>query len=258
MQPDIISVFACETLTKPAHNIARFRRHLFGFGSLAQCRLVELSIPLELSPFIENHDLYYDHPTCGPTERKEILDGMLGSSLVVFQTYSYARHFSSSCVRVCGYESAPTGIDVKGALTTVMHCPVGIDAERVEREIGLREGPHGTSSSSSDQQQQQQHHHHGHGHGGIKAKMSALRALYQGKKIIVARDKLDVVKGITQKLQAFEKLLADYPQWRGNVVMIQVTSPALSDSPKLERQVSELVARVNGEFGSLDFVPVHH
>lgn len=42
------------------------------------------------------------------------------------------------------------------------------------------------------------------------------------------------------------------------VVLIQVTSPALSDSAKLERQVSELVASINGEFGSLDFIPVHH
>lgn len=42
------------------------------------------------------------------------------------------------------------------------------------------------------------------------------------------------------------------------VVLIQVTSPALSDSPKLERQISELVSHINGEFGSLDFIPVHH
>lgn len=39
---------------------------------------------------------------------------------------------------------------------------------------------------------------------------------------------------------------------------LQVTSPALTDSPKLERQVSELVAHINGEYGSLDFIPVHH
>lgn len=60
------------------------------------------------------------------------------------------------------------------------------------------------------------------------------------------------------QLRAFEKLLTDYPQWRNNVVLIQVTSPSLSDSPKLERQISELVSRINGEFGSLDFIPVHH
>ncbi len=60
------------------------------------------------------------------------------------------------------------------------------------------------------------------------------------------------------QLRAFEKLLQDYPEWAGNVVMIQVTSPALTDSPKLERMVSELVAHINGEYGSLDFIPVHH
>ncbi|KIK03192.1 glycosyltransferase family 20 protein [Laccaria amethystina LaAM-08-1] len=40
--------------------------------------------------------------------------------------------------------------------------------------------------------------------------------------------------------------------------MIQVTSPALTDSPKLERMVSEIVAHINGEYGSLDFIPMRH
>jgi trehalose 6-phosphate synthase/phosphatase len=71
---------------------------------------------------------------------------------------------------------------------------------------------------------------------GIQPKLQALQVLYEGKKIIVGRDKLDVVKGVLQKvsflillvqlrnscltytqLRAFEKLLIDYPQWRGNV-----------------------------------------
>jgi trehalose 6-phosphate synthase/phosphatase len=35
---------------------------------------------------------------------------------------------------------------------------------------------------------------------GIQPKLEALRTLYEGKKIIVGRDKLDVVKGIVQKV----------------------------------------------------------
>ncbi|RDB27027.1 Alpha,alpha-trehalose-phosphate synthase [UDP-forming] A [Hypsizygus marmoreus] len=136
-------------------------------------------------------------------------------------TYSYSRHFTSTCVRVCGYETTPRGIDVEGHVTNIMHCPVGVDADRVSRDITRP---------------------------GIQPKLEALRTLYEGKKIIVGRDKLDVVKG----LRAFEKLLQDYREWIGNVVMIQVTSPALTDSPKLERVVSELVAHINGEYGSLD------
>ncbi|KDQ58349.1 glycosyltransferase family 20 protein [Jaapia argillacea MUCL 33604] len=163
--------------------------------------------------------------------RKEILDGMLGANLVCFQTYSYSRHFTSSCVRVCGYETTSNGIDNQGHVTAIKHCPVGVDAERVARDTTRP---------------------------GIQPKLEALRALYQDKKIIVGRDKLDVVKGVVQKLRAFEKLLHDYPEWIGNVVLIQVTSPALTDSPKLERQVSEIVSQINGEYGSLDFIPVHH
>ncbi|KAF7318830.1 Trehalose-6-phosphate phosphatase [Mycena chlorophos] len=163
--------------------------------------------------------------------RKEILDGMVGADLICFQTYSYSRHFISTCIRVCGYENSPRGIDVDGHITAISHCPVGVDAERVGRDL-LRPG--------------------------IQPKLDALRTLYEGKKIIVGRDKLDVVKGVLQKLLAFQKFLQTYPEWVGNVVFIQVTSPALTDSPKLERQVSELVANINGEFGSLDFIPVHH
>jgi trehalose 6-phosphate synthase/phosphatase len=68
--------------------------------------------------------------------RKEILDGMLGANLVCFQTYSYSRHFTSCCVRVCGYEIAPgRGIDVQGHVVSVMHCPVGVDAGRVTKDL---------------------------------------------------------------------------------------------------------------------------
>ncbi|KAJ4490259.1 glycosyltransferase family 20 protein [Lentinula aciculospora] len=167
--------------------------------------------------------------------RKEILDGMLGANLVCFQNYSYTRHFISTCIRVCGYESHLNGRGIENPssshVTAVSYCPVGIDAERVARDV-LRPG--------------------------IKPKFDALKTLYQGKKIIVGRDKLDVVKGVLQKLRAFEKMLQIYPEWVGRVVMIQVTSPSLADSPKLERQVSELVAHINGTYGSLDFIPCHH
>jgi len=105
----------------------------------------------------------------------EILEGMLGANLVCFQTYSYSRHFISSCIRVCGYETTSNqrGIDVEGHVAAVNYSPVGIDSARVSRDILLP---------------------------GIQPKLDALHALYEGKKIIVGRDKLDVVKGVVQKV----------------------------------------------------------
>lgn len=164
-------------------------------------------------------------------ERREILEGMLGANAVLFQTYSYSRHFVSSCIRVCGFESTSAGIDVNGQTVAVSYCPIGIDIKRVSHDS---ESP------------------------GVMPKLQALRKLYHDKKIIVGREKLDAPKGVYNKLQAFDKFLQVYPEWRNKVVLIQVTTPALSESPKLEREVAELVSHINGSYGSLDFTPVHH
>lgn len=55
--------------------------------------------------------------------------------LTLPETYSYSRHFTSSCVRVCGHEITATGgIDVQGHVTAIAYCPVGVDAERVAKD----------------------------------------------------------------------------------------------------------------------------
>ncbi|KAG0292977.1 threalose-6-phosphate phosphatase [Dissophora globulifera] len=164
-------------------------------------------------------------------KRVEVLNGLLGANQIGFQTYSYARHFISCCTRVNGYESTPRGVDAMGSTVWVGTFPIGIDAERVERQRKAT---------------------------GVLPKMDAIRKTYKDKHIIVGRDKLDLVKGVQQKLQAFEKFLIDYPEMQDKVVLIQVTSPPLVENPKLEAKIAELVAHINGTFGSLDFTPVHH
>lgn len=47
---------------------------------------------------------------------------------------------------------------------------------------------------------------------GIQPKLEALRTLYEGKKIIVGRDKLDVVKGVLQKVGSFSASRRKKPQ----------------------------------------------
>ncbi|CDH50920.1 trehalose 6-phosphate phosphatase [Lichtheimia corymbifera JMRC:FSU:9682] len=164
-------------------------------------------------------------------KRQEILKGMLGANLVGFQTYSYARHFISTCTRIFGYESNPDGVEEEDHFCHVGTFPIGIDVDRVE-----------TMRKDKD----------------VQYKMKAIADMYTGKKIIVGRDKLDLVKGVLQKLAAFEKFLMDYPEWRNQVVLIQVTDGSTTESAKLENKVSEIVAHINGTYGSLEFTPVHH
>jgi trehalose-6-phosphate synthase len=48
--------------------------------------------------------------------------------------------------------------------------------------------------------------------------IEVLREKYNGKKLVVARDKLDYVKGVRQKMLAFETFLTMHPEWQGKVV----------------------------------------
>ncbi|KFG79505.1 putative trehalose-6-phosphate synthase/trehalose phosphatase [Metarhizium anisopliae] len=169
--------------------------------------------------------------------RKEVLEGVLGANLVGFQSYSYSRHFLSCCTRILGFPSDTLGIDAYGTRVQVGVFPIGIDAAKVET--------HAWADS-------------------VNEKYDALKKMYAGKKIIVGRDRLDSVRGVAQKLQAFERFLEMYPEWREKVVLIQVTSPTTveaekdDDESKIATRVNELVMKINGEFGSLGFSPVQH
>jgi len=61
-------------------------------------------------------------------------------------------------------------------------------------------------------------------------------------KILIGREKLDHIKGVPNKLLAFEMFLKKYPNWIGKVVLIQVvTHGSLGSYKDLQTQVSILL-----------------
>jgi len=44
-------------------------------------------------------------------------------------------------------------------------------------------------------------------------------------------DRLDMIKGIPQKILAFEKFLEENPIWRDKVVLLQIAVPTRTDVP---------------------------
>ncbi len=169
--------------------------------------------------------------------RKEVLEGVLGANLVGFQSYSYSRHFASCCTRILGFPSDSSGVDAYGSRVEVGVFPIGIDATKVARLAWT---------------------------DSVNEKYEALKSMYAGKKIIVGRDRLDSVRGVAQKLMAFERFLEQYPEWREKVVLIQVTSPTNTEEEKedpenkISSRVNELVMKINGAYGSISFSPVLH
>ena len=95
----------------------------------------------------------------------------------------------------------------------------------------------------------------------MKDKIIDLQRRFDGKKVLLGIDRLDYVKGIPHKLKAVEKFLQTHPSWMGKVVLLQIAVPSRSEVPgyqKLKNNVHKLVGRINGEYGTLEDVPIHY
>jgi trehalose 6-phosphate synthase len=82
-----------------------------------------------------------------------------------------------------------------------------------------------------------------------------------GKKLILGVDRLDYSKGITQRIDAFEKFLVKNPGRERNVTFLQITPKSRSEVPEYEamqRAVAEQAGRVNGAMGTIDWVPIRY
>ncbi|KAI5838918.1 glycosyltransferase family 20-domain-containing protein [Morchella snyderi] len=160
--------------------------------------------------------------------RKQLLEGMLGSTLIGFQTEEYARHFLQTCSRLLCLEARNDGVQMDNRFITISISPIGIDPIQL------------------DQKRKE---------GKVTEWLEALKTRYAGKKLLVARDKLDGVRGVRQKLLAFELFLKKHPEWVGNVVLIQVALTTTS-IVELQSTVIDIVTRINCAYATLDYQPV--
>lgn len=165
--------------------------------------------------------------------RQEILRGVLSCDLVGFHTYDYARHFLSSVQRVLDVNTLPNGVEFDGRFVNVGAFPIGIDVDTFTD--GLKEE-------------------------SVIERITKLKETFKDVKIIVGVDRLDYIKGVPQKLHAMEVFLNEHPEWIGKVVLVQVAVPSRGDVEEyqyLRSVVNELVGRINGQFGTVEFVPIH-
>ncbi|KAG9010063.1 Trehalose-6-P synthase/phosphatase complex synthase subunit [Tulasnella sp. 427] len=180
------------------------------------------------TPF-PSSEIYRILPVC-----REILLGVLTCDLLGFQTYDYARHFLSSCTGVLGIPTMPNGLIHEGRYAQVGTFPVGIDLEQFVD--GLQTEP-------------------------VMKNLEEFEQRFKGVKLIVGVDRLDYIKGLPQKLHALEVFLSQHPEWVGKVVLVQLAIPSrgdVEDYQNLRATVNELVGRINGRFGTVQFMPIHY
>lgn len=160
--------------------------------------------------------------------RKELLEGMLGANLIGFQIHEYARHFLQTCSRLLCVEATNDGVQLEDRFVDVINLAIGIDPVALDMN---RTDP------------------------DVAKWLSTMQERYRGKKLIVARDKLDSVRGVRQKLLAYELFLNKYPEWRDHVVMIQVAT-STTEQGELDATVSDIVTRVNSSWANLAYQPL--
>ncbi|KAB8227077.1 glycosyltransferase family 20 protein [Aspergillus alliaceus] len=165
--------------------------------------------------------------------RAELLRGLSHCQLIGFHTYDYARHFLSSCAHILGSVTTPSSVKYEGRTINVGAFPIGIDPDKFTE--GLKSPK-------------------------VQNRIASLENKFQGTKLMVSVDRLDYIKGIPQKLHALEVFLQNHPEWVGKVVLVQVAVPSRQDVEEyqnLRAVVNELVGRINGKFGTVDYMPIH-
>ncbi|PVH17263.1 alpha,alpha-trehalose-phosphate synthase [UDP-forming] [Candidozyma duobushaemuli] len=167
--------------------------------------------------------------------RREIVTGVLSCDLIGFHTYDYARHFLSSVSRIVpNVNTLPNGVEFEGRSIQIGAFPIGIDVEKFTEGVKKPE---------------------------VVKRVEQLKSKFDDVKVIVGVDRLDYIKGVPQKLHAFEVFLTENPEWVGKVVLVQVAVPSRGDVEEyqsLRANVNELVGRINGRFGTVEFVPIHY
>jgi trehalose 6-phosphate synthase len=82
-----------------------------------------------------------------------------------------------------------------------------------------------------------------------------------GRAMMIGVDRLDYSKGLAQRLDAFERFLAVYPDWRGQVTYLQITPKSRSEIQEyadMERTISEAAGRINGTYGEVAWTPIRY
>lgn len=164
----------------------------------------------------------------------QILEGMLASDLLGFQTARWARNFMRCCDDLLGAEVGLGSGVVRhgGRETLVRHYPISIDVEAV-KEIAHS--------------------------AGAGAHISGLQQLIQGRKVILRVDRMELTKNVVRGLRAYEEFLRMYPEWQKKVVHLALVYPsrrALWEYRAYEAEVLDTCDRINSELGTDDWQPI--
>ncbi len=82
-----------------------------------------------------------------------------------------------------------------------------------------------------------------------------------GRKMLLGVDRLDYSKGIDERMLAYERLLADNPDLREKIFLLQISTETRSQVDAYQEMMARLDAlsgRINGVYAEMDWIPVRN
>jgi trehalose 6-phosphate synthase len=164
-----------------------------------------------------------------------LLDAFAAYDVIGLQTESDCDSLRLMIAQHLGAAVAPEGDIALGARRLVLRAiPVGIDAAALAAMAAA---------------------------AGDSAETRRLIESLAGRRLIIGVDRLDYSKGLPQRLEAYERLLMQFPQHRSGVTFMQIAPVSRGEVHQyreLRRELERLAGRINGRFAEFDWVPVRY
>lgn len=169
--------------------------------------------------------------------RREILQGMLGSTILGFHTRYHCKNFIETVDRYleARIEHEHSTIAYGGKETLVESYPISI------------EWPDASSGAAPTVE-------------ACRRAVFERLGLPETACLAVGVDRYDYTKGILERLNAVDRLLEKFPQWIGRFVFVQVAAPtrsSLDEYRNFQERVQRMAQRINERFGRPGYQPVH-
>lgn len=167
--------------------------------------------------------------------RQRILEGLLGSDVLGFQTEDSVKNFKEAVTRFTDAKVRDSEIRYKGRRILTKEHPITVDVDRYE-QAAKKESV-------------------------ISRTKQIKKNLAHKRKIILGIDRLDYTKGIDKRLKAFETLLQQQRISIDDFVFMQVVVPSrekIGAYNDLKTHIEMMVGHLNGEFATAGKVPVQY
>jgi alpha,alpha-trehalose-phosphate synthase [UDP-forming] len=169
--------------------------------------------------------------------RREILQGLLGSTILGFHTRFHCKNFIETVDRYleARIEHEHSIVSVNNTETFIESYPISI------------EWPSNDAAQALPPAEQ------------CRAAVLARLQMDAWRRLAVGVDRFDYTKGILERLHAVERLLEKRPEWIGRFSLVQVAAPtrtSLEEYRLFQERIGQVCERIKRRFGRPGYEPV--